>query len=347
MNNDESKRSVATRSEQKFIVERGNSRFEFAQILSLVLPEIESVLLTGNTILSPEVQRFEDAFGRYVGCEYALGVNSGTDALVLAIQSVGIGHGDEVVTVANTFHATALAIARTNATPVLVDARADDFLVDVDQLERVITPRTKAIIIVHLYGKPIDVKPIIELCKRHGLRLIEDCAQAVGATVGGRRVGSLGDIGCLASILARTLEQQGMLALSRPTVANLRNVCVACGTSVRANEKCTASRATIPSWMLSKRSFYTTSCHSWTNGTNSADGVPLAIVLDWRAFRSRSRSPASITYFHLFQVRSPHRDLLLAHLISRGNRRSSSLSLSDPPSTGLLAIGLRGRRVPR
>ncbi|MFH9005872.1 DegT/DnrJ/EryC1/StrS family aminotransferase [Streptomyces afghaniensis] len=190
-------------------VERGNSRFEFASILSPVLAGIETALLSGETILSPEVHRFEEAFADYIGCRHALGVNSGTDALTLALEALGVGAGDEVITVANTFHATALAITRAGATPVLVDARPDDYLMNTDDLEAAVTPRTKAVVAVHLFGLPLDLGAVADVCERHGIPLVEDCAQAVGARSGGRRVGSIGAIGCFSFHPSKNLGAAG------------------------------------------------------------------------------------------------------------------------------------------
>ena len=197
------------RSVSTFRVERGNFAFEFSEIISPVMAELESVLLSGRYILSDEVDRFEQAFSDYVGCSHTLGVNSGTDALYLALRALGIGAGDEVITVANTFHATALAIANVGARTVLVDARADDFQMDSTRIEAAISPRTKAILAVHLFGKPLDITPLMQLCERYGLFLVEDCAQATGASIGGRKVGSFGDIACFSFHPSKTLAAAG------------------------------------------------------------------------------------------------------------------------------------------
>lgn len=207
---------------ENFTVKRGNSRFELAGILPEVLSEIERTLLSGNVILSSEVSRFEQAFASYIGCGYALGVNSGTDALILALEALDIGPGDEVITVANTFHATALAISRTGARPVLVDCRPDDFMMDTDQLKAAVTDRTRAVIAVHLFGRPLDIEPIVALCEHYGLDLIEDCAQAVGARIGNRRVGSIGRIGCFSFHPSKNLGaagDAGIITTSDPKLA--------------------------------------------------------------------------------------------------------------------------------
>ena len=197
-------------SDQKISsVERSNFAYEFSEISEIVVKEIEVALLAGRYILSEEVDRFEKAFASYTGTRYALGVNSGTDALWIALEALGIGPGDEVITVANTFHATALAIMRTGATPVLVDARADDFLMDQDQIVSKITPRTKAIIAVHLFGLAQDLSSLVVLCNERGIALVEDCAQATGAIINGKKVGTYGDIGCFSFHPSKTLAGAG------------------------------------------------------------------------------------------------------------------------------------------
>jgi dTDP-4-amino-4,6-dideoxygalactose transaminase len=143
-------------------------------------------------ILGPELEAFESEFAKYCGSSFCAGVHSGTAALHLALLCYDIGHGDEVITVPNTFIATIEAIAMTGAKPILVDVREDTALIDIEKLGEAITPRTKAIIPVHLFGQPCDMDPLMELAKKHGIVVIEDACQAHGATYKGRRTGSLG-----------------------------------------------------------------------------------------------------------------------------------------------------------
>lgn len=299
-------------------VARGNSRFEFARILSPVVAEFESTLLSGDTILSPAVRRFEQAFADYIGCRHALGVNSGTDALTLALEAVGVGAGDEVITVANTFHATALAIVRAGATPVLVDARADHFLMDTDALEAAVTDRTKAVVAVHLFGLPLDLRPVAELCERRGLRLIEDCAQAVGATTDGRRVGSIGEIGCFSFHPSKNLGAAGDAGM------------------VTTNSTELAERVRSLRYFGQRER----KVHSELGHNSKLDALQ-AIVLhhklpfidEWnearaqRAERYRSaladlpvtfQTPGDHHVYHLFQMHTHQRDALLRHLVGRG-----------------------------
>ncbi|MFD4172304.1 MULTISPECIES: DegT/DnrJ/EryC1/StrS family aminotransferase [Streptomyces] len=171
--------------------------------------KISEVLLSGDCILGKPVERFEAAFAAYVEAEHAVGLNSGTDALVLALHALGVGPGDEVVTVANTFHSTVLAIARVGATPVLVDCTDGDFMMDLDRVEAAITPRTKALIAVHMFGEVLDMDRITALVRSRGLKLVEDCAQAVGARWKGRPVGTFGEIGCFSFHPSKNLAAAG------------------------------------------------------------------------------------------------------------------------------------------
>ncbi len=146
----------------------------------------------GDFILGSSLEEFEREFARYCDCEYAVGLSSGTAALHVALVALGVGAGDEVVTVPNSFIATVEAILYTGATPVLVDVDPGTFCLDPDQFERAITPRTKAVMPVHLYGQPCDMQPILDIASRHGIAVVEDACQAHGATVNGRKTGSFG-----------------------------------------------------------------------------------------------------------------------------------------------------------
>lgn len=156
-------------------------------------PAIDAVLRHGQFILGPEVAAFEQAWAQFCTTKHAIGVGSGTDALQLILRALGIGPGHEVITVANSFIATAEAVSYTGATPVLVDCSLDDYLIDPVAVAAAITPRTRAILPVHLYGQPANMDALAALAHRHGLALIEDAAQAHGATLkDGRSCGALG-----------------------------------------------------------------------------------------------------------------------------------------------------------
>ena len=167
------------------------------------------MLESGRYILGEEVDAFEREFASYIGVRDAVGVGSGTEALHLALAACGIGRGDEVITVAHTAVATVAAIELAGAAPVFVDIEPDYFTLNPERLEAAITSKTKAIVPVHIYGQPADLDAINSLAKRHGLRVIEDCAQAHGATYRKRKVGAWGDIACFSFYPTKNLGAIG------------------------------------------------------------------------------------------------------------------------------------------
>ncbi len=176
---------------------------------SAIKSAITRVLESGTYILGDEVASFEAAFAEYCGTNHAVGVASGTDALVLALRALGVGSGDEVITVSHTAVATVAAVLATGATPVLVDIDPIFYTIDPAAVEDAITPRTKAIIAVHLYGQPADMDAIMTIARRRGVRVIEDCAQAAGARYDERPVGGIGDIGCFSFYPTKNLGAIG------------------------------------------------------------------------------------------------------------------------------------------
>jgi dTDP-4-amino-4,6-dideoxygalactose transaminase len=161
-------------------------------------------------ILGPEVKALEAATAKYSGCKYGIGISSGTDALLVALMALDIGAGDEVITSPYTFFATAGTIARVGARPVFADIEPGSFNISPDAIERAITPRTRAIMPVHLYGQMADMDSIMDIARRHNLRVIEDAAQAIGSEdAKGRRACSIGDIGCLSFFPTKNLGAFG------------------------------------------------------------------------------------------------------------------------------------------
>ena len=196
-----------------------------AQYLS-IKPEIDAaiqgILDTCQFTLGKEVAAFEEEFAAYSGSSIGCGVNSGTSALHLALLAAGVGPGDEVITVPFTFVATVSAIHYSGAKTVFVDVDPETFTMSPDAIERAITPRTKAIMPVHLYGQPADMDPILAIARKHGLVVIEDAAQAHGAEYKGRRVGSLGDLACFSFYPGKNLGaygEAGMVVTSNPEFA--------------------------------------------------------------------------------------------------------------------------------
>lgn len=156
-------------------------------------------------INGPDVAAFEGEFARFLDVPHAVGCANGTDALHIAMRALGIGTGDEVITTAFTFIATGGTISLTGATPVFVDMDEKTYNLDLDAVEAAITPRTRAILPVHLYGNPVDMTRLMDIAKRHGLAVVEDCAQSAGATWKGRKVGTIGTIGCFSFFPSKNL----------------------------------------------------------------------------------------------------------------------------------------------
>ncbi|MCK5177450.1 MAG: DegT/DnrJ/EryC1/StrS family aminotransferase [Candidatus Aenigmarchaeota archaeon] len=182
---------------------------QYEKIRPNIEKEVLKVLSSGRYILGENVKKLEKDFAEYCGTEKAIGVASGTDALHIALKSLDIGPGDEVITVSFSFIATAEAISYVGAMPVFADINPNTFNLDIDELEKKITPRTKAIIPVHLYGQPVDMAPVINIAKKYNLFVIEDCAQSVGANYKGKKTGSLGDIGCFSFFPTKNLGAFG------------------------------------------------------------------------------------------------------------------------------------------
>ncbi len=182
---------------------------------------MQAVAEQGHYVLGPNVKAFEAEMAAYCGCRYAIGVGNGTDALHLALRALGIGPGDEVITTPFTFVATTEAIGMVGARPVFIDIEPRTFNIDPNRIEAAITPRTRALLPVHLYGQPCDMDAIMDIAQRRGLLVVEDCAQSLGATWRGRKTGTFGAAGCLSFFPSKNLGcfgDGGMVVTNDPQV---------------------------------------------------------------------------------------------------------------------------------
>lgn len=182
---------------------------QYEAIASEVGPVVLEVLASGRYIGGPVVEVFEAEFAQFVGTPECVACNSGTDALLLALRALEIGPGDEVITSPFTFIATAEAISLVGATPVFVDIDAQTFNLDIEQVEAAITPRTRALLPVHLFGQPVDMTRLMAIAQAHQLVVVEDCAQATGAQWAGETVGSIGHVGCFSFFPTKNLGACG------------------------------------------------------------------------------------------------------------------------------------------
>jgi dTDP-4-amino-4,6-dideoxygalactose transaminase len=281
---------------------------------------IKEVLLSTQFILGPAVRDLEQQVATYCGCKYGVGVASGTDALRLTLTALGIGPGDEVITTSFTFIATANTISHCGAQPVFVDIDPRTYNIDPTAIEAAITERTKVILPVHLYGQSADLDPIMELGEAHGLYVIEDVAQAIGACYKGRRVGSIGDAGCLSFYPTKNLGAYGD------------------GGMVVTNDAGLAEKVDILRRQGSKKKY-----HAEVLGFNSRLdslqaailGVKLKYLDGWNEARRQVaqrynellvglpvttpyESPDAYHVYHQYTIWAPQRDALAAYLKERG-----------------------------
>lgn len=207
---------------------------EYKEIKTEIRPVLERVLRNSFFILGQEVEKFETEFTNYLGVKYAIAVNSGSDALYLALKALGIKNGDEVVTVSHTFISTVDAISRNGAKPILVDIDPETYCIDTKLIEKNITKRTKAIIPVHLYGHPAEMDEIIRIAKERNLFIIEDCAQATGAEYKGKKVGTFGTLGCFSFYPTKNIGAYGdggMVVTDNEKLAEILKKLRNCGSS--------------------------------------------------------------------------------------------------------------------
>lgn len=181
----------------------------YKKIKSEIEKEVIEVLASGRYVAGPKIKNFERNFAAYCGVKYALGVNNGTSALIVALLALGVKKGDEVITQPNTFVATAEAIIFTGAKPVFADIDSRTYNVDIGKLKKAVTKKTKVILPVHLFGQSADMAPIMRLAKKHNLYVVEDAAQAHGAEYQGKKAGAIGDIGCFSFYPTKVLGACG------------------------------------------------------------------------------------------------------------------------------------------
>lgn len=282
----------------------------------------QRVLESGNYILGPEVERFEESAARVAGARFAIGVSSGTDALLAAFMALGIGPGDEVICPSFTFFATAGCVARLGARPVFADVRPDSFNIDTAVLEQLITPRTKAIVPVHLFGQPADMDDILAIAARHGLRVVEDAAQAFGASYRGRPVGALGDAGTVSFYPTKNLGafgDAGLVVTNDPDIAQRVRLMRNHGAEQRyfhrevgGNFRLDAIQAALLSVKLPRLDAYTARRRQYANLYDTQ----LSCIPD---LRLPVTLPDRTHIVHQYTVRAPgRRDRLNAFLAERG-----------------------------
>jgi len=288
-------------------------------IKSEVEAAIIEVLESQVFILGPKVKECEAAIARYCSCSHAVGVSSGTDALLIALMAEGIGAGDEVITTPYTFFATAGSISRTGATPVFVDIDPITYNINPGLIEEKITPKTKAIMPVHLYGQTAEMDPIMAIARKHGLLVIEDAAQAIGSEYDGRRAGSIGDYGCFSFFPSKNLGcagDGGMVTTNDPARAEKLIVMRAHGSKPKYYHRVIGGNFRFDSIQAAVVNVKLPHLDSWTAG-RQANARRYEKLFAQAGLAATVSLPVIVHSRHIFNqyvVRAPRRDELMEHL---------------------------------
>jgi len=289
-----------------------------------IKPEIDAAVLRvldeGQYALGPAVSRFEQAFAAYCGASDAVGVNSGTSALHLALSAVDVKPGDEVITVPFTFVATVAAIEYAGARPVFVDVEDTYYTMDPAQLEAAITPRTKAVVPVHLYGQPADMDAILAIATQHGLTVIEDACQAHGAQYRGRRCGSLGTLGCFSFYPTKNLSacgEGGAVVARDPALADRIRRLRSWGETARYTHAVRGFNYRMDAIQGAILEVKLRHLDAWTDARRAHAASYARCLQDTTATVPRAREGVRHVY-HAYVVRVPHRDVVRARLADAG-----------------------------
>lgn len=277
------------------------------------------VLRDADFILGRDVERFEEAFARYCGCEHGIGVDSGTSALQLALEAYRIGPGDEVIAPANTFIATALAISGTGATPVLIDIDPGTYTLDVAQIEKAITGRTRAIMPVHLYGQPADMDPILDIARRHQLVVIEDACQAHGAKYKGRPVGSLGHAAAFSFYPSKNLGacgDGGMVVTNDPEIATSLRMLRNYGQDRKYHHVMRGYNHRLDTIQAALLRIKLNHCDEWNNARRRRAELYHRLLSD--IVLTPVPAGYSEAVWHLYVIETDERDALQKHLTEQG-----------------------------
>jgi len=294
---------------------------QYHNLKSEIDAAIQEVLESGSYVLGPKLNKFEAELAKYCNAKEAVGLNSGTDALILVLRALGVGPGDEVITTSNTFFATAEAVWLVGATPVFVDIEPKTCNIDPNLIEAAITPKTKAIIPVHLYGQPAEMRAIAKIAKAHNLFVIEDCAQALGARGDDFEIGELSHAMCTSFIIQKNLGcfgDGGAVTTNDPELATSLRTLRNHGSpqrshhSVGYNSRLDDIHAAVLSVKLKE-------LDKW-NDLRRARAAEYDAGLADTSLKLPTRRPGFRHIFHLYIVETEHRDDLQAYLQSKGIR---------------------------
>ena len=295
-----------------------------AQYLALrndILPVIERVLEGQQLINGPEVRQLEVAAAAYCKCHAAIGVSSGTDALLAALMALDIGPGDEVITSPYTFFATAGCIWRVGARPVFVDINPQTYNLDVALLERALSPRTKAIMPVHLFGQMTPMREVMDFAQRHRLHVIEDAAQAIGATQNGRPAGSIGHVGCYSFFPSKNLGgagDGGLITTQDPALADRLLQCRNHGAQKKYFHEHVGGNFRLDTLQAAYLLIKLPHLERWHEARRKNARRYDQLLADVPEVVTPTVAPGNQSIFNQYVIRTPRRDELQAHLQDHG-----------------------------
>lgn len=294
---------------------------QYAPLKAEILAAIEDVLDGMKLFLGDNVSALESEFAQLCGARHSIGVGTGTDAIYLALRALGIGAGDEVITQPNSFMATASAITMTGATPVFADVEPDTFTIDPAAIERAITSRTRAIVPVHLYGHPADMQAISKIAAAHGLPVIEDACQSHGAECNGQRTGSLGDMAAFSFYFSKNLGAYGEGGIvvtnsdaHSARVQLLRNH----GSSVRYEHQVLGMNSRLDEIQAAVLRIKLRHLEGWNNRRRTLAAEYNARLNTFSEVTVPVERPWAKHVYHLYVIRTPHRDEMLKYLNEHG-----------------------------
>ncbi len=293
---------------------------QYRTIQDEVLAQVSQVLEGMELLLGPNVRAFESEFADYCGAQYALGVANGTDALYLALRACGVGAGDEVITVSHSFIATAEAIVQLGAIPVYVDIDPATFTMDPHCLEAAMSPRTKAIIPVHLYGQMADMDEIMRIARKHGLVVIEDACQAHGAEYKGRRAGSIGDAAAFSFYMGKNLGaygDAGAVTTNSPAIAECARMLREHGSTVKYHHEEMSINSRLDELQAAVLRIKLRHLDEW-NEQRRRHAESYRDLLDGLPVELPGVRPDAEHVFHLYVIQTDDRDRVRDTLLDRG-----------------------------
>jgi len=296
-------------------------RAQYASIREEVRAALDHVIEAQQFILGPEVEALEREIAAYCACAYGIGMSSGTDALLAALMAIDIKPGDEVITSAYSFSATAGTIARLGATPVFADIDLQTYNIDTGAIEAKISPRTRAIIPVHLFGQVADMPPIVDLARRHKLYIIEDAAQAIGAELHGKRAGSFGDLACFSFFPSKNLGgfgDAGMVTTNSSEFAERLRLLRNHGFRSKYHNEILGGNFRLDEIQAAVLRVKLKYLDKWTEGRRRNAGMYREMLEAAKAVELPSEVPDSRHIYNQFVIRSTRRDPLMAGLKEKG-----------------------------